>query len=352
MLLFSHMKAETEAEKSRFLWQVCGHEKITDYLKSSVLNGQVSHAYVFAGAAGLGKETAAFKFIKTLFCQGKGEYVPCGECPACRQIESRVHPDIYYLRRLTDDKSGKLKRNISIDQVIELKGKLSQTTLLRGWKIAVIEEAEALNNSSANSLLKVLEEPTPKTAIILITSDISRLPKTILSRSLILNFLPVNRSDIKDYLLSREVPEDKAEKISRLALGRPGTAVSLAEDSEALGGMQKHFDDFYKVFSSDLSYRLKNIDALISWEKDESLNIKKLSKMLDDWQAALRDLILLSNHNEAGLANVRAARSAGDLKQLTWPRILNADLLIAEAKKMFDFNVSSKNVLENILINL
>jgi len=346
------MKAETEAKKSKFLWQVCGHEKITDYLKSSILSNTVSHAYVFAGAGNLGKETTAAKFIKSLYCQGKGEYIPCNECPACRQIESKVHPDVYYLRRLEDDKSGKLKRNISIEQVIELKNKLSQTTLLRGWKIAIIEEAEALNNSSANSLLKVLEEPTAKTVIILITSDISRLPKTILSRSLVLNFLPVNREEIKTYLMSRDIGEDRADKLSRLALGRPGVAINLAEDPEILSGTLKNFDDFYEVFNSDLSLRLKNMDTLIEWEKDESLNIKKLLKMLDNWQAAIRDLILFSNHNEAGLANLKIVKAAANFKPMGWDRILNADLLIAEAKKMFDSNISSKNILENILINL
>lgn len=351
MLLFSHMQAETDAKKGRFLWEVCGHGKITDYLKLSILSNHVSHAYVFAGAANLGKRATAIKFIKSLYCQGKGEYVPCGECPSCRQIESQAHPDVYCLRRLIDEKSGKLKREISVDQVRDLKAKLSQSTLLRSWKIAIIEEAEALNNNSANSLLKVLEEPTPKTVIILITSDISRLPKTVISRSLVLNFLPVNRGDIRDYLLSREIPPEKAEKISRLALGRPGAAVSLSESPEMLGETQKNFDDFYKLINSGLAARLKSLDSLISWEKDESLNIKKLLRLLDDWQAAVRDLLLVLNSNEAGLANIKSAQAAA-LQPIGAARILNADRLLSEAKKMFESNISSKNALENILINL
>lgn len=346
------MDVETDVKKSQPLWEICGHDKITDYLKLSIAGNHVSHAYVFAGSANLGKEATATKFIKALYCQGKGEYSPCGECPACRQINSRVYPDVYYLKRLVDEKSGKLKRDITVEQVRELKAKLSQSTLLRSWKIAIIEEAEALNGNSANSLLKVLEEPTAKTVIILITSDISRMPKTILSRSLVLNFLPVKRETIKDYLLSREMPEDKADKLARLALGRPGVAIELAENAEALSEMQKNFDDFYQLFSSDLSGRFKHLDALIAWEKDESLNIKKMIRLLDNWQAAIRDLILIMNHNEAGLANLRTSQTAIAAKPIGWGRILNANLLIAEAKKMFDFNISSKNIMENILINL
>jgi len=346
------MTAEADAKTARFLWEICGHGKITDYLKASISGNQVSHAYVFAGGRGLGKGTTAAKFIKTMFCQGQGEYRPCNECPACRQVESRIHPDIYYVNRLIDEKSGKLKREISVDQIRDLKAKLMQSTLLRSWKIAVIDEAEALNDNSANSLLKVLEEPTAKTVMILITSNIARLPKTIISRSLVLNFLPVKRGEIKEYLLSRELSEEKADRISRLALGRPDVAMALAENPEALSEMQKHFDDFIAILRSDMAARSAMLESLIDWEKDESLNIKKLIALLDDWQAALRDLVLALNGNETNLASLKSARETNNLKQLTWDRLINADLLIVKAKKMFDFNISSKNILENVLINL
>ena len=123
--------------------------------------------------------------------------------------------------------------------------------------MALIDEAETLNRHAANSLLKVLEEPTPQTVIILIASDLSRLPKTIMSRSLVLNFLPVVRSDIKNFLLSRELSEDKADKISRLALGRPGIAVNLAEDDNELSVSQNNIEAYFSLWQNNLIARLK-----------------------------------------------------------------------------------------------
>jgi len=116
--------------------------------------------------------------------------------------------------------------------------------------------------------------------------------------------------------------------------------------------MQKGFDDFFRLFAGDLPSRFKDLDSLVDWEKDESLNIKKLSRLLDNWQAALRDLILFLNHNEAGLANLKTANAPEALKAIGWERIINADLMLHEAKNMFGFNISSKNILENVIINL
>jgi DNA polymerase-3 subunit delta' len=343
------MMVSNVEEKGKLLWEVCGHGKIVDYLKSSIINNSVSHSYIFAGQDHLGKSTVADKFMRTLYCQGKGEYRPCGECPACQQINSRVHPDVFWVRRLTDEKTGKLKRELIIDQARELKARLSQGALLASWKVAVIEEAELLNINSANSLLKLLEEPSAKTVIILLVSDLGMVPKTVVSRCQTLNFLPVPTVEIKEFLLSKKVGEDKAEKISHLALNKPGTAVELADDGEKFSETIDDAKKFFEVFFCDLAGRLKLLDSLIDWQKDESLNIMKLNVFLDRWLLALRDFILADNGNAQ-----LTVLGAGNVSPIKIPteRVIKAWRLIGTAKANLDYNISSKNILENLIINL
>jgi DNA polymerase III delta' subunit len=338
-------------ETGKFLWEVCGHEKIVGYLKSSILSSKISHAYIFGGQKHLGKNTVAERFIKTLYCQKQDSYRPCGECSACRQVESGSHPDVYRLKKIINDKTGKWRQEIIIDQIRDLKYRLSQGTLLKSWKVALIDEAETLNENAANSLLKVLEEPTAQTVIILIASDVSRLPKTVLSRCQVLNFLAVSKGSIKDFLLSREISSDRAEKISRLALGRPGIAINLTESGEYLDETKKQSEVFFRLLMSNLSVRLKELETLLDFEKDEALNSLKLARLLENWQLALRDVILLKNYNEANLASIRTNKETGELRQITWNDILKLDSLINEAKNLMASNISSKNILENLIIN-
>jgi DNA polymerase-3 subunit delta' len=336
-------------QSGKFLWEVCGHEKIVSYLKSAIVNNNLHHAYIFAGQAGLGKATVADRFIKTLYCQGKGEYKPCGECSACRQIESKVHPDVYYVRRTPNEKTGKLHREILIDQVRDLKVRLSQGTLLSSWKIAIIEDADYLNLNAANSLLKVLEEPTPKTIVILLAGDLSRIIKTVISRSQVLNFLPVNREEIKNFLLSKEVGEDKAERISKLAIGKPCLAVQLAEDQDYFNGLMDDMRNFLDIFKLDLYARQKKLDALVDWNKDESLNIIRLNQLFNHWLMAWRDLILIETDNPRLIVSSSLAKTG---KTANYQKLLKTYYQIEKARELLDRNIMSKNVLENLIINI
>ena len=348
MLIFSHMVTEKAAENGKFLWEVCGHEKIVNFLKSSINQERIGHAYIFAGQNGLGKATVAEKFIKTLYCQGQSEYRPCNQCSACRQIESHVHPDVYYVGRTTNEKTGKLHREILIDQVRDLKMKLSQGTLLSSWKIAIIEDADYLNLNAANSLLKVLEEPTKKTVIILLVSDLSQIIKTIVSRVQVLNFFPVSTDEIKTYLLGKEISPEKAQRIASLSLGKPRLAVKMAEDPDYLNIITSDIKNFGEVFSLDLFSRIKKLDSLIDWDKDEGINILRLNDLFDHWLIAIRDLMLIKTDNQ------RLTVMAGEktVPVGDYSKLLRIYSLIEEAKKLLDRNIMSKNILENLIINI
>ncbi|MFA6227833.1 MAG: DNA polymerase III subunit delta' [Patescibacteria group bacterium] len=342
-----------ETNKIQYFWDICGQEKVVDFLKSAIKNNRVGHAYIFTGPDALGKETIANQFIKSLMCTGTGETKPCNDCAVCRQINNRTHPDVFRLGRIQDEKTGKWKRDIIIDQIRELKYKLSQGSFLSGWKAAIISEAELLNINSANAFLKVLEEPTAKTIIILIVSDISAVPKTIASRCQVLSFLPVARKEIKDYLLSNEVAEEIAERSARLALGRPGRAVALANNQELLNEEQEQIDSLLKILPLPLVGRLKLLDEVFKADKDEAISSDRAHRLMESWQITLRDLILLKLNSEYYMSNLSSLPLLYEIRdKVSWERVLNADRLISELKKMFNNNISSKNILENLVINL
>ncbi|HKE93708.1 MAG TPA: DNA polymerase III subunit delta' [Povalibacter sp.] len=139
--------------------------------------GRFPHAILLQGADGLGKRQLVAWLAASLLCDKAGNELRfCGECASCRLIASSSHPDLLWV----SPPEG--KQQIGVDAIRDLAAALAQTSYRRGYKVAVIEPAHQLNTSSANSLLKTLEEPTPRCVLILITSRPSALLPTVRSR--------------------------------------------------------------------------------------------------------------------------------------------------------------------------
>ncbi|MEK7167976.1 MAG: hypothetical protein AAB791_03170, partial [Patescibacteria group bacterium] len=94
--------------KAGFAWDFIGQKNVAGFLESAVINQKLHHAYVFFGPSGLGKFTLAKKFVSSFFCRTAGGILPCGECHDCRQLENGLHPDVYFVKRGADEKTGKL----------------------------------------------------------------------------------------------------------------------------------------------------------------------------------------------------------------------------------------------------
>ena len=169
----------SKKSEDQFKWPIIGHSNIVSYLKKCLATNNASHAYLFVGQSHIGKTTVAESFVNSLICenlhQGNGQ-VPCGACQCCQQLSNKIHPDVYWLKREINEKTGELRKNISIEQIRELQNKLSLHSFLNSYKVAVINEAEALSQEAANSILKTLEEPTAKTVLIIKSSPWSRIP--------------------------------------------------------------------------------------------------------------------------------------------------------------------------------
>ena len=246
-----------------------GNQKIANFLQSSFKNGTFGHAYCLIGVSQIGKRTLS----KILAAQILGVDVE----------KLNINSDFMYVERLEDEKTGKKKKEISVEQVRELRDKVFQSSWGNGYKVAVIDEAELLNEESGNALLKVLEEPPAKSIIFLLTENDNLLLPTIQSRCQMLQLSAASDLEIKEWLSAMDGEESLINEIIKLSWGRPGKAKTLLENSEIYS---QYFDEqirFEKIIKAPVHERWKLVDDLLS-EKGGLIKTKeKLEPILDGW---------------------------------------------------------------------
>lgn len=339
--------------EKKFAWEICGHDKVASFLQAAIANNKVSHAYLFVGPAGVGKKALASLFLKSLFCLSPDQPIPCNDCSNCRQLDRNLHPDVYLVERLIDEETGKWKKDILIRQIQDLKLKLQQTTLLSGYKAALISEAQLVNRNAFSALLKLLEEPTAKTVIILLTDDLEKIPNTIVSRCQRLNFLPVRSELIEAYLARAGAGSEQTKVLARLAHGLPGRALNLLQDDQLQQDWQDNWQSFLRVVQNQSAGNLDHLEEIIDWEKDETVNAIKINRLINNWQTILRDLLLLSQNSQYYAGSVDYGNDFSALSgQFGFSRIKKAVAQLARAKDLLQQNISTKIILENLIINL
>lgn len=196
-----------------------------DYLSQRQQKNNLPHALLLTGPQGMGKFVFANLFVKQLLClTPTTAQIACGECRTCLLFQAGSHPDFYTVQPEAEGK------NIRVDQIRELIGQLNQTTIQGGYRIAVVNPADAMNAAAANALLKTLEEPGDKIVILLVTSRPNIIPATIRSRCQSVVF-PLPPSEVAKQWLKQELPAaaDHALLLA-LAEGAPLRAVALTQD--------------------------------------------------------------------------------------------------------------------------
>jgi DNA polymerase-3 subunit delta' len=173
----------------------------TAALAAAHRSGRLTHALLIHEAPGAGGEWLATWAAQLVLCREQGS-APCGACVACRRVAAFQHPDLTWLRPLEDS------RQIRIEQVRDLSAELALTSHAGGYKVGVLSPADALNRFAANALLKSLEEPPPRTLLVLVASQPSRLPPTILSRCQRLRVRAPARADAIAWLTAARGPRD------------------------------------------------------------------------------------------------------------------------------------------------
>ncbi len=257
--------------------QFIGQSHITSFFDLAVKNDKLGQAYCFVGASQIGKRT----FANILAAQILNVDLD----------KLKFNPDYYYVERLEDEKTEKKKKEISVDQSRELREKFYNRSWLNGYKIAIIDEAELLNEESGNALLKIIEEPPAKSIIFLLTENDALLLQTIRSRCQMFQFVPVGDAEIEKLIKSVSDINDTKE-IVELSWGRPGRALDLCNNFELYSQSLKEKNRWEKIVAAPIHERWKEMDEVLS-EKGGLVKTKeKLDPILDFWIMLWREKML------------------------------------------------------------
>lgn len=219
-------------------WQgIQGHDEVAARFRRSLERGRLASTYLFVGPRGVGKREFAVKLAQTLLCPVNAPELlaPCGRCPSCLQIQAGTHPDLLQVAKPED------KAEIPVELLIGKKEKRMQEGLchdiaLKPYlgirRVAIIDDADSLNEEGANALLKTLEEPPPRAVMILIGTSADRQLPTIRSRSQLVRFRPLPDAIVAELLIAQELvsnPEE-ARRLASFAGGSLARAVELADE--------------------------------------------------------------------------------------------------------------------------
>ena len=221
----------------REVYDLIGQDDSLARASRIIRSGRPPHGLMLAGPAGIGKATLAYRIARYVLRYGASADGPADlSVPkndiVSRQVEAQSNPGLLVLRRPRDEKTGRLKTVVSVDEIRRLGGFFGLTSTGGGWRVAMIDAADDMNDNAANALLKVLEEPPARSLLILISHAPGRQLPTIRSRAQRLDLKPLDDAVLSGALaqrLSDAGAEDRAALV-RLAEGSLGLALQLAEE--------------------------------------------------------------------------------------------------------------------------
>jgi len=308
---------------------VVGHTALKQQLAREVDHDKISHAQLFLGDAGHGPLPLALSFIQYLFCENKQDADSCGECASCRKVSSCQHPDVHFsfptiqaISKTSDGLIGDWREQlneqpyfdlntwikridvkerkpiISKDESQEIIKKLALRSYEGGYKVMVVWKAEEMNQSCANKLLKILEEPPSKTLFILLAESHEMMLQTILSRTQMVQVPRISQDDLSTFLRTKNVNSQMADAIASRSGG------NLLESLESIGSNPEKDENrelFMKLMR--VCYK-KNVIDMIAWSEEMADQSKEYQKEFLKYGLHMFRQSMLKNYTEDTLTNV------------------------------------------------
>lgn len=274
--------------------KMLGQKHIIKTLSNTVLSGKVSHAYLFTGTRGTGKTSTAKIFARAINCQSPlKDGSPCGECEVCKALSNANNMDILEMDAAS---------NNSVDDIRDLIEKVKYVPVACKYKVYIIDEVHMLTTQAFNALLKTLEEPPEHTVFILATTEVHKLPQTILSRCMRFDFRLLSTAELATYLegiFDKEGRQYQKEAVRAIAEAGDGSVrdmLSVADMCLSYTNGKLTYEDVLEVLGAsspklvielcsaiidgDAKRALEITDKIISLGKSVALLARDIAKMM------------------------------------------------------------------------
>ena len=291
--------------RSQTFSQLVGQEVVAKTLKQAVEQEKISHAYLFSGPRGTGKTSVAKIFAKAMNCPNQVAGEPCNNCYICQAVTDGSLEDVIEMDAAS---------NNGVDEIRDIRDKSTYAPSVARYKVYIIDEVHMLSTGAFNALLKTLEEPTPNVVFILATTELHKIPATILSRVQRFEFKSIKTQDIRDHIfqiLEKEgidYETEAVEIIARRAEGGMRDALSILDQALSLTNEDRlttaiseeitgtislsALDDYVAAIAQkDVTRALENLQVIFD-------NGKSMTRFVTDLLQYLRDILIVQTGGE------------------------------------------------------
>lgn len=348
--------------RSQTFDEIVGQKHIITSLTNQIKNGQVGHAYLFTGTRGTGKTSIAKIFAKAINCPNSIGGNPCNECEVCKSITNGTNVDILEIDAASNNR---------VDEIRELREKVKYPPVNCKYKVYIIDEVHMLTDSAFNALLKTLEEPPQYVVFILATTEVQKLPATILSRCLRFDFKLLSEEELEKHL--KYVFDDsgiKYEKealslLARLGAGSVRDTLSIADMCVAYSNKNVTYSSVIEAVGMTDRETLKELTkSVLNGEQGKLLSTinrianlgKNLTQVAKDLVSFVRDVLIVKTCKDykdiLKLSNDQITELEELSKLSTNEKLIEILNKLSALDNDFRYSSNPRNLLEITLVTL
>lgn len=321
-------------------------------LRSSLKTSSVAHAYLFTGPASCGKTSAALAFAAALNCaEPSDDGDACGNCVSCLRIQAGNDADVELI--------SPQKNQTTIDQMRTMIRDLNFAPISGKYRVMIIEQADTLNPSSENCILKVLEEPPPYAVLILVSRNPNSLLPTIRSRCRTVRFRRASTQEVEEALRTADLTEEDRRVIAACSRGAIGRAFAMASDDRFVSERKSVLEALKSWAEGDPVLAMRTAETLRKMaepkknDPDERTRARRLAEYLDHILSWYADLLSLKVNEEAPCMNPDyAAELRLQTSRYSSRRLASALRSVMKTQRYIEGNVTPQLALENMFFEL